>query len=109
MSSIQPSDRRRRVCGDTSITINSSGMRLNPTLPRCDDIRLALREQHKRQLQHQPRAGQQGCDTDEQGSSCCSSHEALRRRIASQIRTALLNSSNKSGSNAKSGDTKRRA
>lgn len=109
MSSIQPSDRRRRVCGDTSITINSSGMRLNPTLRRCDDIRLALREHQKRQLQHQPRAGQQGCDTDEQGTRSCSSHEALRRRIASQIRTALLNSTNKSGSNTKSGESRRRA
>ena len=82
---------------------NNRGMRINPALPRCDDIQLALlqhREQQLRQRQHQQQAGQttRPLQTPEARNN---DHADLRRRIAEQIRTALNSERNTVTQNAK--------
>lgn len=64
MQRIQSDHQGWRVCGNSAIRINSKGMRINPALPRCDDIQLALlqhREQQRRQQRQasRPRAERQ--------------------------------------------------
>ncbi len=88
MQRIQSGPQGRRVCGNSAIRINSKGMRINPALPRCDDIQLALLQHREQQLQPQrqtsePQAGQRRPEASLQGHAC------LRRRIAAQIRAAL--------------------
>ena len=88
MQRIQSSHQGRRVCGNSAIRINSKGMRINPALPRCDDIQLALLQHREQQRQPQrqtsePQAGQRRPEAHLEGHVC------LRRRIAEQIRAAL--------------------
>ena len=88
MQRIQSDHQGRRVCGNSAIRINSKGMRINPALPRCDDIQLALLQHREQQRQPQrqasgPQAGQRRPEAHLQGHAC------LRRRIAEQIRAAL--------------------
>jgi len=88
MQRIQSSHQGRRVCGNSAIRINSKGMRINPALPRCDDIQLALLQHREQQRQPQrqasgSQAGQRRPEAHHQDHAC------LRRRIAEQIRAAL--------------------
>ncbi len=88
MQRIQSGPQSRRVCGNSAIRINSKGMRINPALPRADDIQLALLQHREQQRQPQrqtsePQAEQQRPEVLRQDHAC------LRRRIAEQIRAAL--------------------
>jgi len=88
MQRIQSDHQGRRVCGNSAIRINSKGMRINPALPRADDIQLALLQHREQQRQHQPQASrpqaeQRRPEAHHQDQAC------LRRRIAEQIRAAL--------------------
>ncbi len=88
MQRIQSDPQGRRVCGNSAIRINSKGMRINPALPRGDDIQLAVLQHREQQLKPQrqtsePQAEQLRPEALHQDHAC------LRRRIAEQIRAAL--------------------
>jgi len=88
MQRIQSGPQGRRVCGNSAIRINSKGMRINPALPRCDDIQLALLQHREQQRQQQRQAS--GPQAEQQHLEALRlDHACLRRRIAEQIRAAL--------------------
>jgi hypothetical protein len=93
MQRIQSDPQGRRVCGNSAIRINSKGMRINPALPRADDIQLALLQHREQQRQHQPQASRPQASEPQaeqrRPEVLHQDHACLRRRIAEQIRAAL--------------------
>jgi hypothetical protein len=88
MQRIQSDHQGRRVCGNSAIRINSKGMRINPALPRCDDIQLALLQHREQQLKQQRQASEPQAE-QQRPEALGLDHACLRRRIAEQIRAAL--------------------